>query len=414
VQIVADVHLHSRFARATSKQLNPENLYKWSCLKGINLIGTGDFTHPVWIQELREHLEPAEDGVFRLRPDLASCVNKEIPTACQGEVRFILSTEISLIYKKGDKTRKVYHAVLMPDFEAVDRLILSLGKIGNLKSDGRPILGLDSRDLVEICLEASEDALIVPAHIWTPHFAALGAKSGFDSLEECYEDMLPHIFAVESGLSSDPAMNWRLSMLDDYAIVSNSDAHSLAKLAREATCFDTEFSYFEIYDALKSRDHRFQGTLEFFPEEGKYHLDGHRKCEVCLEPSQSIAADNLCPVCGKKITIGVLHRVEELADRPAGSRPNHAKPFESLIPLTEVIGSVLKVGPTSKRVIGVYDKLLDRLGSELHILREAGLDEVERTGETEVAEAIGRMRAGEVEIEAGYDGVYGKIQVFKK
>ena len=199
----------------------------------------------------------------------------------------------------------------MPNFEAVERLILSLGKIGNLKSDGRPILGLDSRDLVEICLEVCEDALVFPAHIWTPYFAALDAKSGFDSLQECYENMLPHIFAVETGLSSDPAMNWRLSMLDDYAIVSNSNAHSPTKLAREATCFDTEFSYFEIYDALKSRDHRFQGTLDFYPAGGKHHLDGHRKCEVCLKPTQSIAADNLCPVCGKKLTIGVLHRVEE-------------------------------------------------------------------------------------------------------
>jgi len=415
MRFVADVHLHSRFSRATSRQLNPENLYKWSALKGVNVVGTGDFTHPEWIGELKDRLEPAEEGLFRLRPALRAAVDEDLPERCRGTVRFVLSTEISVIYKKNDRTRKVHHVVLMPDFEAVERLNARLGDIGNLKSDGRPILGLDSRDLVEICLEAAEDVLFIPAHIWTPHFAVLGASSGFDTLEECFEDMLPAIFAVETGLSSDPPMNWRLSMLDRYAIVSNSDAHSPQKLAREATCFDTELSYRGIYDALKSRHReRFLGTLEFYPEEGKYHLDGHRKCGICWEPRQSLAADCVCPECGKRLTVGVLHRVEQLADREEGGRPAVAPPYENLIPLPEIIGSVLAVGPTSKRVQGVYERLLADLGPELTVLRDASPEAIAAAGEPLVAEGVRRMRTGEVKIAAGYDGVYGRIQVFSE
>ncbi len=415
MRFVADVHLHSRFSRATSRELTPENLYKWSALKGVNVVGTGDFTHPVWIEELKDRLEPAEEGLFRLRPALQATVDEDVPERCRGTVRFVLSTEISVIYKKNDKTRKVHHVVLMSGFEAVERLNARLGDIGNLKSDGRPILGLDSRDLVEICVEAADDVLFIPAHIWTPHFAVLGASSGFDTLEECFEDMLPAIFAVETGLSSDPPMNWRLSMLDRYAIVSNSDAHSPQKLAREATCFDTELSYRGIYDALKTRDpERFLGTLEFFPEEGKYHLDGHRKCGICWEPRQSLMADCLCPECGKRLTVGVLHRVEHLADREAGDRPALAPPYENLIPLKEIIGSVFGVGPTSKRVQRVYERLLAELGPELAILRDASPEAIAGCGEALVAEGVRRMRSGEVEIAAGYDGVYGRIQVFSE
>ncbi|MDE3000134.1 MAG: UvrD-helicase domain-containing protein [Gemmatimonadota bacterium] len=415
MRFVADVHLHSRFSRATSRALNPENLYKWSALKGVNVVGTGDFTHPEWIEELKDRLEPAEEGLFRLRPDRQAAVDEELPERCRGTVRFVLSTEISLIYKKNEKTRKVHHVVLMPGFEAVERLNARLGDIGNLKSDGRPILGLDSRDLVEICLEASDNVLFIPAHIWTPHFAVLGASSGFDTLEECFEDMLPAIFAVETGLSSDPPMNWRLSMLDRYAIVSNSDAHSPPKLAREATCFDTDLSYGGIYDALNTRDPaRFLGTLEFYPEEGKYHLDGHRNCGVCWQPAQSLAADCLCPECGKRLTVGVLHRVEQLADRAAGIRPPVARPYENLIPLTEVIGSVLGVGPTSKRVQAVYERMLVELGPELAILRDVSPEAMARCGEPLVAEGVRRMRSGEVVIAAGYDGEYGRIQVFSE
>ncbi len=413
MQYIADVHLHSRFARATSKTLNPENLYRWSLIKGLTVVGTGDFTHPVWFEELRDQLEPAEEGLYQLRSDLRRGIDAELPPACRGQMRFVLSVEISLIYKKNDKTRKIHHVVLMPNFDAVARLNARLGAIGNLKSDGRPILGLDSRDLVEICLEACDEVLFIPAHIWTPHFAVLGASSGFDTLEECFEDMLPHIFAVETGLSSDPPMNWRLSMLDNYAIVSNSDAHSPQKLAREATCFNTDLSFRGMYNALKDRDPtRFTGTLEFYPEEGKYHFDGHRKCDICWKPAQTLDADEICPVCNRKLTVGVLHRVEKLADRAEGVHPDVAMPFENLIPLPEIIGSVLQVGPTSKRVQSVYEQMLSTHGAELKILRELPIEEIAKTGDPLIAEGIRRMREGTVHIDPGYDGVYGKIQVF--
>ncbi len=413
MQYIADIHLHSRFARATSKALNPENLYRWSLIKGLTVVGTGDFTHPVWYEELRDQLEPAEEGLYQLRSDLRRGIDAELPPACRGQMRFVLSVEISLIYKKNDKTRKIHHVVLMPNFDAAARLNARLGAIGNLKSDGRPILGLDSRDLVEICLETCDEVLFIPAHIWTPHFAVLGASSGFDTLEECFEDMLPHIFAVETGLSSDPPMNWRLSMLDNYAIVSNSDAHSPQKLAREATCFNTELSFRGMYDALKDRDPaRFTGTLEFYPEEGKYHFDGHRKCDICWKPVQTLNANEICPVCNRKLTVGVLHRVEKLADRAEGDRPEVAMPFENLIPLPEIIGSVLQVGPTSKRVQTVYEQMLSTHGAELKILRELSIEKIAQTGDPLIAEGIRRMRKGEVHIAPGYDGVYGKIQVF--
>jgi uncharacterized protein (TIGR00375 family) len=412
---VADLHIHSRFSRATSKELNPINLHRWSALKGLGVVGTGDFTHPEWNAELKDHLEPAEEGLYKLKPTYLDPLLPELPEACRNPVRFMLTVEISLIYKKNDKTRKVHHVVMMPDFDAVDRLNKRLDAIGNIKSDGRPILGLDSRDLLEICVEASEDVLFVPAHIWTPHFAVLGASSGFDTLDECFEDMLPHIFAVETGLSSDPAMNWRLSMLDRYAIISNSDAHSAPKLAREATCFGGEMSFPGIYDALKTRDpEHFLGTLEFYPEEGKYHYDGHRKCDVCWKPTETIAADGVCPVCGKKLTVGVLHRVEKLADREEGGAPDLVRPFTSLITLTEVIGSVLGVGPNSKKVRTVYDRLLGRLGPELEILREISVDTIADAGEPLIAEGIRRMRDGEVDLQPGYDGVYGVVQVFNE
>lgn len=410
---VADLHIHSRFSRATSKELNPVNLHRWSALKGLGVVGTGDFTHPEWNAELKDHLEPAEQGLYQLKSSYLDKLLPELPAACQNPVRFMLTVEISLIYKKNDKTRKVHHVVMMPDFDAVDRLNKRLDAIGNLKSDGRPILGLDSRDLLEICVESCEDVLFVPAHIWTPHFAVLGASSGFDTLEECFEDMLPHIFAVETGLSSDPAMNWRLSMLDRYAIVSNSDAHSAPKLAREATCFGGEMSYAGIYDALKTRDpERFLGTLEFYPEEGKYHYDGHRKCDVCWKPKQTIAAGGVCPVCGKKLTVGVLHRVEKLADRAEGDAPKVTRPYTSLIALPEVIGSVLGVGANTKKVKAVYDRMLADLGPELEILREIPVDRIAAAGEPLVAEGIRRMRDGVVDLQPGYDGVYGVVRVF--
>ena len=414
MRFVADLHLHSRFARATSRELNPENLYRWSVLKGITVVGTGDFTHPSWLEELQEKLEPAEEGLFRLKPAWRDPVEQELPLSCRGEVRFALSVEISSIYKKNDRTRKVHNVVLLPHFDAAAELNRRLEAIGNIRADGRPILGLDCRDLLEICLEVCAEALFIPAHIWTPHFAVLGASSGFDHLEECFEDLLPHIFAVETGLSSDPPMNWRLSALDPFAIVSNSDAHSPQKLAREATCFDTELSYPAMYAALRDRDpERFVGTLEFYPEEGKYHYDGHRKCQVRWKPAQTLAAGGCCPECGRPLTVGVLHRVERLADRPEGARPEGvARSFEYLIPLTELIGSALGVGPNTKKVRGIYENLLAELGPELHILRVVEPVEIARCGEGLVAEGVRRMRAGEVEIQPGYDGEFGTVQVF--
>ncbi len=415
MQFIIDVHLHSRFARATSRELNPSNLHKWSALKGVDVVGTGDYTHPAWFAELSEELEPAEEGLYQLEPGRRAVVEQALPEHCRRAVRFMLSVEISTIYKKGDKTRKIHHVVILPTLEAVARLNRRLGAIGNLHSDGRPILGLDSRDLLDVCLEADENVLFIPAHIWTPHFAVLGASSGFDSLEECYGDLLSHIFAVETGLSSDPPMNWRLSALDRYAIVSNSDAHSPQKLAREATCFDTECSYPGIYAALKDRDPtRFLGTLEFYPEEGKYHYDGHRKCAVCYKPAQTLAAAGICPVCGRKLTVGVLHRVEKLADRPEGFRPDVAPPYEYLIPLDEVIGAAVGVGPKSKKVRAVYDRLLAEIGPELEVLRRAGLEAIEGCAGPLVAEGVRRMRSGEVEIYPGHDGEYGVISVFSE
>ena len=413
MRFVADVHLHSRYSRATSRDLTSENLHKWAALKGVHVVGTGDFTHPEWFAELQEKLEPAGDGLYQLKPALRDAVEAELPEACRQPVRFVLSVEISSIYKKGERTRKVHNVILMPDLGAAEALNQHLGAIGNIKSDGRPILGLDSRALLEISLEVCPDVLFIPAHIWTPHFAVLGASSGFETLDECYEDLLPHIPAVETGLSSDPAMNSRLSALDGFAVISNSDAHSLRKLAREATCFDTEMSYSGMLEALRSRDPaRLTGTLEFYPEEGKYHLDGHRKCGVCWKPAQTLAADGRCPECGRKLTVGVLHRVEKLADRAEGEGPAVQRPFEYLIPLEEIIGSALGVGPATKTVARTYEPLLARIGPELEVLRHASIDEIARHSDHLVAEGVRRMRTGEVHIAPGFDGEFGKVEVF--
>ncbi|MBT3345013.1 MAG: UvrD-helicase domain-containing protein [Gemmatimonadetes bacterium] len=393
--------------------MNPQALYQWANLKGLTVVGTGDVTHPVWLQELKDTLEPAEQGLYQLREAPRAEVEPEIPASCRRDVRFMLTVEISTIYKKRDRTRKVHHVVCLPDFDAVDRLNARLGAVGNLASDGRPILGLDSRDLLEICLEASEDVLFVPAHIWTPHFAVLGASSGFDSLEACYDDLLPHIFAIETGLSSDPLMNCKLSALDRYAIISNSDAHSASKLGREATCYDTDLSYRGIYEALQENDRdRFTGTIEFYPEEGKYHFDGHRKCGISWEPRQTLAADGMCPACGKQLTVGVLHRVEQLADRSEEAAAARSRPFDYLIPLEEVIAAAVGVGAKSKKVQAIYMDLLSQLGSEFDILRQVDVARIEEAGQSLVAEGVRRMRTGEVHIDPGHDGEYGVIELF--
>ena len=411
---IADLHIHSYYSRATSKKLNLEHLNLWAQLKGLQVVATGDITHPKWLQEMEEKLEPAQQGLFKLKDEFSRELQSEVPGACNAKVYFILSGEISSIYKKNDRVRKVHNVVFMPSFEAVEKFQATLDRIGNIHSDGRPILGLDSRDLLEIVLETDPRGQLIPAHIWTPWFSMLGSKSGFDTVEECFDDLTPHIFAVETGLSSDPPMNWRLSMLDKYALVSNSDAHSPAKLAREANVFDVDLSYDALFASLKDKEgDSFWGTIEFFPEEGKYHMDGHRACKRMMKPGETMKHNGLCPVCGKPATLGVSYRVEELADRPEGGKPGDAKPFMSLIPLPEVISEVVSVGPSSKRVQKIYDMMLQKLGSELYILMDAPLKDIEESSGSLVAEAIRRMRKGHVHPQPGYDGEYGVIRIFK-
>lgn len=413
MKLIADLHVHSHYSRATSKALDFPHLAQWAQLKGVHVVGSGDIAHPGWLAEMREHLEPAEPGLFRLKPEIAKAVREVVPARCENDVRFLLAGEISNIYKKGGKTRKVHNVIFAPSLEVVAQIQAELEKIGNIRADGRPILGLPSRDLLEIILEVDERCHLIPAHIWTPWFSLLGSKSGYDSVEECFEDLTPHIFALETGLSSDPPMNWRVSSLDRYTLVSNSDAHSPQKLAREATLFDCELSYDALFAALRGDDaDGCLGTLEFFPQEGKYHHDGHRKCGINWKPSVTMAHGGICPVCGKPVTVGVYHRVEELADRPEGTIKPNALPFYSLIPLPEVVGELLGVGSGSKRVKQEYERLLAALGPELSILFDVPLEEIAAVGGEKLAAGIGRMRRGEVKTIAGYDGEYGVIQLF--
>jgi uncharacterized protein (TIGR00375 family) len=409
MRFITDLHVHSHYSRATSKDMCPEGIWEWAQLKGITVIGTGDFTHPGWLRELDEKLEPGGDGLFALRQEFRP---KDVPASCSADVRFILSAEISCIYSKNGKTRKVHSIVLAPDFASAARLNIALSKIGNLHSDGRPILGLDAKELLRIVLDASPDAMLIPAHAWTPHFSVFGAASGFDSLEECYEDLSPHIHAIETGLSSDPLMNWRLSALDRITLVSNSDAHSAPKLGREANILDTDLSYVSIIAAIRTRK-GFLGTIEFFPEEGKYHYDGHRDCGVSLTPEETIHHDYLCPVCNRKVTVGVMHRVEKLADRKRGFRPADAPGFTSIIPLPEIIAEGLRCGANTKKVNELYFQLLERLGNEFDILMHIPLDDIGRAGTPLLREAISRMRAGDVRIAPGYDGEFGKVRIFE-
>jgi DNA helicase II / ATP-dependent DNA helicase PcrA len=415
MKFYADLHIHSHYSRATSKTMDLENLYKWAQIKGIRVIGTGDFTHPRWFAEILEKLEPAEEGLFKLKEEFASKMYNEVPDTCKAEVRFILSVEISSIYKKNDKTRKVHNIIFVPSLEVASKLNTQLGNIGNIKSDGRPILGLDSKKLLEICLSVSDKCYLVPAHIWTPHFAVLGSNSGFDSLEECFDELTPKIFAAETGLSSDPPMNWRLSMLDNITLISNSDAHSPEKLAREANIFDCELSYEGIFNALKTGDKKkFLGTLEFFPEEGKYHFDGHRPCSYCANPKLTIENKYLCPRCGKRVTVGVMHRVEVLADREEGGKHERAFPFKHLIPLKEIIGDTLSVGPASKKVAAAYFEMINTLGNELSILLDIDIENIKKASNAKIAEAVIRVREGKVKLFPGYDGEYGRIQIFAR
>jgi len=410
MRFVADLHIHSKYSRATSKAMSPESIWRWAQLKGITVIGTGDFTHPEWFNELREKLEPEGNGLFSLKGDFRT---DDVPVSCRADASFLLSAEISCIYSKNGRTRKIHSLILVPDFSDAARINAALSKIGNLNADGRPILGLDARDLLKIVMDASADAMLVPAHAWTPHFSVFGSASGFDSLEECFEELTPHIHAIETGLSSDPPMNWRLSSLDSIALISNSDAHSPAKIGREANIFDTEVSYKSIMEAFKTK-RGFSGTMEFFPEEGKYHYDGHRTCSVTLSPKETISNNYLCPVCSRRVTVGVMHRVERLADREDGFRPSGSQDFHSIIPLPEVISETVKVGVNSKKVNDVYFRLLERLGNEFKILMDTPLDDIETAGSSLLREAISRMRSGDIYIAPGFDGEYGKVRIFEE
>ena len=407
----ADLHIHSKFSRACSRDCDLEHLAWWAGRKGISVVGTGDFTHPVWREELGAKLVPDAPGLFRLRPDLERAVHDTLPPACRTPVRFMLSSEISTIYKRDERTRKVHHLLYAPSLDAVDTITAALAKVGNLAADGRPILGLDSRNLLEITLAGGDGCYLVPAHAWTPWFAVLGSQSGFDRVADCYADLAEHIFALETGLSSDPEMNWRVSSLDGYRLVSNSDAPSPPMLGREATAFTCEADYFSIERALRTGD-GFAGTVEFFPEEGKYHLDGHRACDVRMTPGETREAGGKCPACGKKPTIGVQHRVDALADRPAGYRLEGAADFTSFVPLPEILGEIAGVGPKSKSVTAQVTAMVERFGPELGILGDVPLDDLAAGAPSIVAEAITRLRRGEVRREAGYDGVYGVIRLF--
>jgi uncharacterized protein (TIGR00375 family) len=413
MKFYCDLHIHSRFSRATSKSLDIPELAFWAQLKGLQVVGTGDFVHPQWMKEIQDKLEPKEEGFFGLKPPYAEEIRSRLPKECQNEVRFVLSAEISNIYKRLDKVRKIHNIIFAPSLAAAEKIQTQLDAVGNIHSDGRPILGLDSRDLLEIVLESDPLSFLVPAHIWTPWFSVFGSKSGFNRFEDCYGDLSSEIFALETGLSSDPLMNWRLSQLDRFVLVSNSDAHSASKLGREATVFDTEFSYKGIYRSLKDEPHDgLLGTIEFFPEEGKYHYDGHRACKMRMHPKETLSRNGLCSICGKPVTVGVMSRVEELADRPEGKKAPFWRPYSSLIPLAEVISQCRRVGPNTKSVQSLYRQMLQTMGNELFLLQDAPLKDIEGVAGDLVAEGIRRIRAKEVTIDAGYDGEFGVIRLF--
>lgn len=416
MKFIADLHLHSKFSRATSKEMSLDFLSRWGKIKGIRLLATSDFTHPEWLFLLKQKLEPTGNGFFRLKNIVP--VNDEylkaLPVSAE-DVSYILSTELSFIYSKRGKVRKIHIILFAPDFEAVDRINQRLSGLGNLRSDGRPILGMDVRAFVKIVADLCPECVVIPSHIWTPWFSLFGSNSGFDSIEECFEEMTPFIFALETGLSSDPAMNWRLSALDRYTLISNSDAHSPSRLGREANVFDTDFSYKGLVEAIRSKNpDKFLHTVEFFPEEGKYHFDGHRKCGILFSPRESMKHNNLCPVCGKKLTIGVMHRVEELSDREPGSSPPLKIPFKNLIPLNEVIAQAIEKTPECQSVWDIYFHFIHEFETEHRILAEVPVAELSRLSPERVSLGVERMRKGAVSIVPGHDGCFGKISLFEK
>lgn len=398
--------------------MNLENLWKWGQMKGIQLLSASDFTHPLWFAELESKLEPAEPGLYKLSDETEKKLLRDVPESCRKTTRFILTTEISCIYSKNGRTRKVHNIIFAPSLEIARKINHRLGAIGNLRADGRPILGLDSKMLLKMLIDISPRCMLVPAHAWTPHFSVFGSNSGFNTLKECFEELTPYITAIETGLSSDPEMNWRLSQLDNITLISNSDSHSLPRMGRECNILETELSYDGIATALKKDDSR-EGqkllmTIEFFPEEGKYHVDGHRNCNVRMAPQESIKHKNLCTACGKTVTIGVLHRVEELADRPEGFVLRGAPTCKKLIQLEEIIGEAMNAGPQTNGVQNEYRKLIAHFGNELKILLKVPLSDLKQFAHPLVAEAVFRVREGKIFIDAGYDGEYGTVHIFSE
>ena len=415
MKFIADLHIHSKYSRATAKNLDFENLYYTAQIKGVTLVGTGDFTYPAWISEIESKLVETEPGLFSLKKEIAKNIDKTIPENCRNPVRFILQSEISNIYKKDDRVRKNHNLVYFPDIDSVKKFNARLDAIGNIKSDGRPILGLDAADLLKIMLDVNDKGFFVPAHIWTPWFSMFGSKSGFDSIEECFGPLKSHIFAVETGLSSDPPMNWRIKDLDNVRLISNSDAHSPGYLGRNASVFNTDLSFFHIRQALEKNDlEKYHGTLDMYPHQGKYHYDGHRKCNICLNPATTAQIDGICPECGKKVTYGVLNRVQELATRPEGYVPENRHGFKSIVPLVDILSEIFEVGPKTKKVATYYTKAIEALGPELGILLNKSVEEIDRANVPLLAEAIMKMRTGDIKIDPGYDGEFGKVKLFSR
>lgn len=414
--MITDLHIHSKYARACSKLLDLEHIFFWCQIKGIDLVACGDFTHPAWFKEIENKLEPEGNGFFQLRSEETIAVSRSIGFAPPSPkpVRFLLGTEISSIYSQGGKARRIHLLILFPELAHVKRFNQELIRRGaNLHADGRPILGLSAQEIASICLDISDRALLIPAHAWTPWYAIFGSKSGFDSVEECFGEYAQFIYAFETGLSSDPKMNWMLSQNDRYAVVSNSDAHSLDNLGREANVFSfPEMTYDQLVSAIKDKDpQRFLFTIEFYPEEGKYHLDGHRICGFSCMPEETKKLNGRCPKCGRLLTVGVHHRISELADHPFGREPKQKIPYKSIVPLQEMIADMLAVGKKTKKVQQLYQKAITRLGNEFHILLENEMEEIAQV-DSLLAEGVRRMRSGEVHIKPGYDGEYGTMKIF--
>ena len=405
MEFIADFHIHSKYSRATSKDMDIKHIAEWARLKGITLMGTGDFTHHLWLEELKNSLQESGKGLFRHAAGNSS----------QKDIYFILTSEISCIYSKKGRTYRIHNMVLAPSFKTVDKINETLSRYGNLASDGRPILGMDAQEIARIIFDIDENCMIVPGHIWTPWFSVFGSMSGFDRIEDCFEDQTPKIFALETGLSSDPAMNWRLSALDRFSLISNSDSHSPSKIGREANVFDCELDYKTIREVLKTKDKkRFLYTIEFYPEEGKYHFDGHRLCDVRWSPEETKEHNGRCPKCGKPVTVGVMNRVAQLADRPAGYIPSNSIPFKNMVPFQEIIAEAKGVGKASLQVEKEYLSIISKFSTEFEVLAKVPAEELRKHISPRIAEGILRVREGKVKLFPGYDGEYGKIEIFGK